>query len=128
MRRGSARPTARPRAPDRTPRRRCGSRGSLRSVGTRARAMQPPAQRLAAGERHDGIGPERQGLRQDPVLAYQLHPLLVARQAVEVGAMEAGERLEAIEAPLRLEDARIELERMGRGIAARACGRMLLQA
>src|SRR6185503_6360537 len=56
-----------------------------------------PIQRLAATQRLEFRFTEGHRLGQGPRLAPQRHRAAVARQAVKVGAVEAGKRLELVE-------------------------------
>ena len=99
-----------------------GRHAPLPAVGTsRHASVSPPAQRLElrlAEGQHLGHG---------PVLAPQRHRAGVARQAVEVGAVEAGEAFEPVERAGGVEGLGVELERVQRGVAAGAAAGVLLQ-
>ena len=70
---------------------------------------------------------ERHRLRQRPGLALQGQGAGVARQAVEVGAVEAGESFQSLQRTGGVEDLGVELERAVCGIAARAAAGVFLE-
>ena len=80
-------------------------------VLARGQAREPPGERLAAAQRLELGLAERQRLGQGPGLASQRDRAVVARQAVEVGAVEAGEALEPVERAGRVEGLGVQLER-----------------
>src|SRR5665213_2260811 len=82
--------------------------------------VRAPSQRVAGGERHDAVGAQRALRRHLPVLPSQRDRVGIARQPVEIGALEAREALEPAERAGGVEHFRIELERRGRRIAAGA--------
>src|SRR5262245_51271438 len=64
--------------------------------------------------------------RQGPRRALEPNGVAIARKAVEIGTVKAGESFEAVERARFLEDFRIELECMRRGVAASTAERRFL--
>ena len=86
-----------------------------------------PRQRFAAAQRLEFRLAEGQRLGHRPGLAPQRDGAGVARQAVEVGAVEAGEGFEPVERAGRVEGLGVQLERAERRVAAGAAAGVLLQ-
>src|SRR5436190_905768 len=79
---------------------------------------QLPRNRLAGAQGNQFFAAEAQGLRHGPFLAQQRDGVLVAWQAVEVGAEVAREALELVERAGLLERRGVELDRGMRAVDA----------
>src|SRR5205085_10682739 len=90
-------------------------------------SLQLPCEGVAAAQRLELRVAERDRLGHRPGLLAQRDGAGVARHVVEVGAMEAGEALQAVERAGALEGLGVQLERVQRGVAAGAAARVLLQ-
>ena len=88
--------------------------GEANHAGTTPMELRRDA--LAGAKRHDGGVPERDLGRHLPGIADQRHPPRVPRQTVEIGPVEACERLESRELSRRRERFGVELDAGVRGV------------
>src|SRR5712692_6999333 len=79
-----------------------------------------PGNRFAGTQRHERVTTERDGFRHGPFLPHQRDAAAIARQVVELRAVQRGEALEPVERVRLLERDSVQLEGGVRGVDARA--------
>src|SRR5260370_1843594 len=93
---------------------------SIFAAGLSTLRVEAPTHRFSRAQRHNGVLAERVRRWNDPRFAFERDGGAIARQAIEVRAVEARERFEPFARARSIERFRVELDGGGRGIASGA--------